>query len=1045
MIVKLKMPETASTEAFGRRLFVNLVQDRAKHGHNIPFARIARSPDPAQGFRDLSYHELNKSADACARIIEDEVGNVEDFTTFAWLGPVSDLRYFSIVLGAMKTRKKVFLPSPRNSTEAFLSLLDQCKCDYFLIPEGGAPAILEKILQQRPMKVVTVPSLWELIESNVASFDFSETFEDCWMDPVCVLHTSGSTGIPRAITIKHHYWTVVDALNKLPGMGLERYPLTNLEHSNNFIPSPLFHCGGLICGSAFAAYFDQTLISTPEMPLTADAVNQVLKHVAPSYAMLPASVIKDLIDEPSFHENVKKVRYYTTVGAPLAADTGAQLFKLAGFLNTFGMTEASALATETVSAEDYRYHRFSPALGADFHEVGNGQYELIMVKKPEYELFQAIFSTFPELDVFHTKDLFTPHPVKEGLWRYEGRLDDIIVFSNGEKLNPSSIEGAITSHPLIMGALVVGQNQFQAGLLVEPKETAEPAKRGEMLSSLWPVIQEVNKTTIAHGRISRDLVMFTKPDKPFLRAPKGTVQRRATIQLYQEEIDTLFSSNSLALHPVPSESYQRDITSPATILHLLTNLFSDEMGVPSTSLNPSTDLFSIGLDSLQAATISRQLNRHLSRPILSTRNIYNNPSIQQLTDFVTGVPHAVSENRVDKMQRYFNKLVEGLPMNLRPSLKTSSNVVLLIGSTGSLGPYLLHCLLRLNGIQKIYCLNRKPDAFMLQRLQHGERGLTTDFQNVHFMHIVMGQDLFGLDIDVYRTLLHETTHVIQNAWPVNFNLTIDSFAEPVQMLRNVINFSARSAHGASIHYISSVAAVAKWNATGDSNRCSVPESVISDWNASAAQGYGESKLICENLLAKAADTSKIRASIYRVGQVAGPVTYHGSWTRQEWLPAIVASSKHLNCLPATLGAGNRVDWIPVDSVAEILAELVMRPGQEEGEADVFHVVNPISTTWSALVLCVAEHFASSTLPHLTSFPDWIELVRENAKAHDFDSYVHDKSPAIKLLDFFTIWCTKKDEAARYSTTKTLKHSSKLAAQGPINDQWMKIWLKQWEM
>lgn len=57
----------------------------------------------------------------------------------------------------------------------------------------------------------------------------------------------------------------------------------------------------------------------------------------------------------------------------------------------------------------------------------------------------------------------------------------------------------------------------------------------------------------------------------------------------------------------------------------------------------------------------------------------------------------------------------------------------------------------------------------------------------------------------------------------------------------------------------------------------------------AGPGYGESKLVTENLLLQARDKSGIDVAICRVGQIAGPVRKEhqgGSWSRNEWLPSV---------------------------------------------------------------------------------------------------------------------------------------------------------------
>ena len=210
---------------------MDVVQTRAKRGHHLPFALIANTANPAHGFHPLSYADLNRAADACAWLVHDAMKDTNAFQSFAWMGPVSDLRYFAMVLAAMKTQKKAFLPSPRNSFATHLSLLKQCSCDYFFVPETAPPLVVEQLAGKRPLKIVRVPSLDDLVRSPSSPYDFSKAYNDCWLDPVCVLHTSGSTGFPKAVPIKHNYWTSIDALNKLPSMELRPYPLATLKQS----------------------------------------------------------------------------------------------------------------------------------------------------------------------------------------------------------------------------------------------------------------------------------------------------------------------------------------------------------------------------------------------------------------------------------------------------------------------------------------------------------------------------------------------------------------------------------------------------------------------------------------------------------------------------------------------------------------------------------------------------------------------------------------------------------------------------------------------
>lgn len=97
---------------------------------------------------------------------------------------------------------------------------------------------------------------------------------------------------------------------------------------------------------------------------------------------------------------------------------------------------------------------------------GNGLFELT-VQRNQHMKYHGYFHTFPDAREWRTKDLFKQHPETPELWRYMGRKDDLLVLSNGEKVNPVRMEKYVEGHPAIMGALVVGQGNFQTGILLE--------------------------------------------------------------------------------------------------------------------------------------------------------------------------------------------------------------------------------------------------------------------------------------------------------------------------------------------------------------------------------------------------------------------------------------------------------------------------------------------------------------------------------------------------------------------------------------------------
>lgn len=103
----------------------------------------------------------------------------------------------------------------------------------------------------------------------------------------------------------------------------------------------------------------------------------------------------------------------------------------------------------------------SEVFGVDWRTTAEeGVYEQVIVRQGNSPGYQGFFYTVPDDDEYFTKDLYRPHPTLLNHWSYHGRADDIIVFSNGEKLNPVTIEQIVGDHPQVKGALVVGSNKY---------------------------------------------------------------------------------------------------------------------------------------------------------------------------------------------------------------------------------------------------------------------------------------------------------------------------------------------------------------------------------------------------------------------------------------------------------------------------------------------------------------------------------------------------------------------------------------------------------
>ncbi|KZF22836.1 NRPS-like enzyme [Xylona heveae TC161] len=1057
---------------YGRRLVPTIIDERARMGYAKPYASIPRSTDVSLGFRDVSYRELANAINRCAWWLEEKLGRSDGFETLAYIGP-TDLRYIILTVATIKTGYKAFFTSPRNSIEGHEALFAENNVKSFLFP-AAAPPVVKSILAKRPTPTLVVPELEEWLDGeDVPTYPYNKTYEEARYEPFIALHTSGSTGFPKTVVMTNGTIAVIDAYQKISSLGAPPTIFDQLKNTKIFVPFPPFHSAGICMILPMTVYLEMTIVMAPAAPLTAEVADAVHTFSGAEGSVLPSSVLADLVKVPEFLQNMNRLKYVSFGGGPLPKEVGEAVRTVTRPINMIGATETSPLATELVENDDWQYFRFSPYLGFEFRHFAGDLYEAVVVQDQKLDLFQGVFSTYPHLKEYPMKDLYSRHPTDPRLWLYRGRADDIIVFVNGEKLNPVTMEGVISSHPEVKGALVVGQGQFQSALLIEPRDDLETeTQRRDFVERLWPTIERANRECVAHGRLAKELIIFTSAEKPMLRAGKGTIQRKLTVDLYKQEFDELYSAFETGSGERDLVLDTNDLASlQASLRQLITEI--SRLEIPS----DDAEFFSLGVDSLHVIAISRQVNNALGRldksNAIAPKTIYANPTIKKLASALLSSANNVNrgattkpEDRLEKMKSYLEQYGTDLPITARPFAQSQSSdklTVVLTGSTGSLGSYLLDGLLADPQVTKVYCLNRRADAEERQKKIHKARGLCGwSDSDVEFLQCNFSKEYFGLSPNTYLELLQEATHILHNAWEVDFNLAIESFAGVhIRGVRQLIDFSSRSAKRASIFFVSSIGTAMNW---GDKHSGEVPETILEDWDMPQAMGYAESKYVAERLLDEASRIADIPASICRVGQIAGPTTKQGMWNKQEWFPSIVASSKYLGKLPLSLGSLDKIDWIPVDILAKVLLQLLKgdrshpnevnglngtngtnganghghHTAQHSNGARVYHTVNPSKTSWTSLLPSVQKHLGSAL--DVVSLEQWLAALRDSSGGTpDINA-----NPGVKLIDFYESLVPSAGRTEpSLATSKTTLHSNVLADLEPVNAQWMETWMRQW--
>lgn len=101
-------------------------------------------------------------------------------------------------------------PSPRNNTDSQVSLLQVTKSRMILYGKEYAKRI-QPWLRESGIGALEMLGLDQVLEDKpVPVHPYNETFESAEFDPVVILHTSGSTGIPKPIYCKQGLFAAAD-------------------------------------------------------------------------------------------------------------------------------------------------------------------------------------------------------------------------------------------------------------------------------------------------------------------------------------------------------------------------------------------------------------------------------------------------------------------------------------------------------------------------------------------------------------------------------------------------------------------------------------------------------------------------------------------------------------------------------------------------------------------------------------------------------------------------------------------------------------------
>ncbi|KAK3394801.1 gluconate kinase [Podospora didyma] len=695
-----------------------------------------------------------------------------------------------------------------------------------------------------------------------------------------------------------------------------------------------------------------------------------------------------------------------TGGAALGAGVGDRL--TAGgvkLLNFYGTTETGPLSLTFAPADNYNWRYFRLRTDAKY------KVDELEAKDGERRFHLTVYP-FGAAEGFEIADqLIRNEEYPETDFAAVGRDDDVIVLATGEKADPLILETMLNDAPIVKSAIAFGENQFNLGVIIEPAAPLSTEDDATFRESVWDIVSAAGQKMDASARVpSPDAIIVVPQGTALPRTDKGSIPRKETYALFDKEIKAVYKkllqAATDATGPLNLDSLEAD----------LKELVHKSLGprAPAAEWTVDESLFDLGVDSLQALQLRRVLIAAASKTdalkgvdidkMIPPQFIYLNPSVREMATAIINRSSS-GENSLEAAAKEVNELVEKYSFTAAPNAveaaqpSTSANaVVLLTGSSGSLGSHCVADLARSPRVRRIICIIRKekgtnappvPGGGQFDRTVLQSKGLELsdeEWAKVVTLEVDPTGDKLGLIPMAYAGMQGLVTHVIHAAWPMNYLMKVRSFQYQFKFLRNLVEFAAHGSGSTKRRFIfiSSIAAVAR---IGLSNTGSaIAEAGASAADAACGIGYADGKLVCEKLLEQAAETfaGQLEVVSIRCGQITGAKS-SGVWNANEQIPMILKTAQSLGSLPQV---GGELSWIPVDKAASVVSEIAF---SETKLPPVLHLENPVRQPWSK----VLEQFGKELglFKPLVSFDDWLDQAA-NAGSDD------ELYPVRQLYDFF---------------------------------------------
>ena len=167
-----------------------------------------------------------------------------------------------------------------------------------------------------------------------------KTFDEARLEPLVVLHASGSVAIPKLVIMAHGTLSCIDAYRLVPSTDGRKVFGPSWQEKRLLMGFSLFHAASMCYLLGLGIYCMVLCVLPPaNVQLIANIVDQIHPYGSVACSGLPPSLLVDLVNDPYYLRTLRHLESIFYAGGPLAKDAGDAVSSVTRLLTVTGSTE----------------------------------------------------------------------------------------------------------------------------------------------------------------------------------------------------------------------------------------------------------------------------------------------------------------------------------------------------------------------------------------------------------------------------------------------------------------------------------------------------------------------------------------------------------------------------------------------------------------------------------------------------------------------------------------------------------------------------------